>query len=153
MKSHPLVNQAEINEIIKKCLWCHVAMVDQDGLPYVLPLNFGYDDGVIYLHSSQHGRKIDILKNNNNVSIAFSTDQVLRYQSEDVACSYSMKYRSVLASGKVEFIEDPDQKVKALNFIMKQYSPKEFSYNMPSILEVCCWKVIIEKLEGRVYGY
>jgi uncharacterized protein len=153
MKNRPLTNPAEIDDIIKKCLFCHVAMVDPDGLPYVLPLNFGHDDGVIYLHSSQHGKKIGILKNNNNVCIAFNTDQVLRFQSEEVACSYSMKYRSVLAYGKVEFIEDPDEKVKALNVIMKQYSPKEFSFNMPSILEVCCWKVKIEKIEGRVYGY
>ena len=153
MKNRVLTNPSEIDAIIKKCLFCHVAMIDQDGLPYVLPLNFGYDDGVIYLHSSQHGKKIDILKNNHNVSVAFSTDHELRFQSEDVACSYSMKYRSVLASGKVEFIDDPDQKIKALNFIMRQYSPKEFSYNMPSILEVCCWKVKIEKIEGRVYGY
>jgi nitroimidazol reductase NimA-like FMN-containing flavoprotein (pyridoxamine 5'-phosphate oxidase superfamily) len=128
-------------------------MVDPDGMPYVLPFNFGYDDGVIYLHSSQHGKKIDILKKNNHVSVAFSTDLELRFQSEDVACSYTMKYRSVLASGKVEFIEDPEQKVQALNIIMKQYSPKEFVFNPPSIAEVCCWKVKVEKIEGRVYGY
>jgi len=153
MKNRILTNLSEIDGIIKKCLFCHVAMVDQNGLPYVLPLNFGYNDGIVYLHSSQHGKKIDILKNNNNVIVAFSTDHLLRFQSEDVACSYSMKYRSVLASGKVEFIEDPEQKMIALNFIMKQYSPKEFSYNMPSIHEVCCWKIVLEKIEGRVYGY
>ena len=153
MKNRPLTNPSEITDIIKKCLFCHVAMVDQKGLPYVLPFNFGYDEGVIYLHSSQHGKKIDILKNNNNVSVVFSADHLLRFQSEDVACSYSMKYRSVLASGKAEFIEDPDQKMIALNFIMKQYTQKEFHFNPPSIKEVCCWKVKIEKIEGRVYGY
>jgi len=153
MKNRALTNPSEITDIIKKCLFCHVAMVDQNGLPYVLPFNFGYDEGAIYLHSSQHGKKIDILKNNNNVCVAFSTDHLLRFQSEDVACSYSMKYRSVLASGKVEFIEDPDQKMKALNIIMKQYTQKDFRFNPPSIKEVCCWKVKIEKIEGRVYGY
>jgi uncharacterized protein len=153
MKNRPLVNPEEITAIIKKCLFCHVAMVDADGMPYVLPMNFGYGEGVIYLHSSQHGRKIDILKNNNNVCVAFNTDQELRYQSAEVACSWSMKYRSVIASGNVFFIEDPDEKKKALNFIMKQYTQKEFSYNPPSIKEVCCWKVVIDKIDGRVYGY
>jgi uncharacterized protein len=153
MKSRLLTNPSEITDIIKKCLFCHIAMVDQEGLPYVLPFNFGYDDGVIYLHSSQHGKKIGVLKNNHNVCIAFSTDHVLRYQSEDVACSYTMKYKSVIATGKVEFIEDADQKITALNFIMKQYTPKDFQYNLPSIKEVCCWKVKIDKIEGRVYGY
>jgi nitroimidazol reductase NimA-like FMN-containing flavoprotein (pyridoxamine 5'-phosphate oxidase superfamily) len=153
MKKRALSNPSEINDIIRKCQVCHIAMVDQKGLPYVLPFNFGYEDSVIYLHSSKHGKKIDILKNNNNVCIAFNTDHLLRYQSEDVACSYTMKYRSVLATGKAEFIEDPDQKMIALNFIMKQYTPKEFQYNPPSVKEVCCWKVVIDKIEGRVYGY
>jgi uncharacterized protein len=153
MKNRPLVNPEEINAIIKKCLFCHVAMVDKDGMPYVVPMNFGYGEGMIYLHSSQHGRKIDILKNNNNVCVAFSTDQELRYQSEDVACSWTMKYRSVIATGKVFFMENPDDKIKALNFIMNQYTGKEFNYNPPSIKEVCCWKVVIDKIDGRVYGY
>ena len=153
MKNRTLTNPSEITDILKKCQVCHLAMVDQNGLPYVLPFNFGYDDGVIYLHSSQHGKKIEILKNNNNVCVAFNTDHMLRFQNEEVACSYTMKYRSVLASGKVEFIEDPDQKMIALNFIMKQYTQKEFLFNPPSIKEICCWKVRVEKIEGRVYGY
>lgn len=153
MKIRPLTNPSEITDIIKKCLFCHVAMVDQNGLPYVLPFNFGYDEGVIYLHSSRQGKKIEILKNNNNVCVAFSIDHLLRFQNEGVACSYTMKYRSVLASGKVEFIEDPDQKMIAMNFIMKKYTQKEFQFNPPSIKEVCCWKVKIERIEGRVYGY
>lgn len=153
MKNRVLTNPSEINDIIKKCQVCHIAMVDQNGLPYVLPFNFGYNDGVIYLHSSQHGKKIGILKNNNNVSVAFSTDYLLRFQSEEVACSYTMKYRSVIASGKVEFIDDQDQKMLALNFIMNQYTQKKFQYNPPSVKEVCCWKIVIEKIEARVYGY
>ncbi len=153
MRRTILTNTTEIQEIIKKCIVCHVAMVDAEGMPYVVPLNFGFHDGVIYLHSSQHGKKIDILKNNPHVCIEFSTDYLLRAQSDEVACSYSMKYRSVLATGEVEFINDPDQKIAAMNIIMKQYTQREFTFNPPSIREVCCYRVNIHKLEGRVFGY
>lgn len=42
-----------------------------DGLnPYIIPLNYGYtyEDGklVIYFHCAKEGRKLDILKKNNN---------------------------------------------------------------------------------------
>jgi uncharacterized protein len=153
MKHRILTNIKEIEEIIQKCQVCHVAMVDQEGKPYIVPMNFGFKEGVIYLHSSRVGKKIRILESNPEVCVEFSTDYLLRYQNENVACSWSMKYRSVLAYGKVTFIEDDLQKVNHLNLIMKNYTPEEFKYNPPSIREVCCWKVLVERFEGRVFGY
>jgi uncharacterized protein len=153
MHHHFISNQAEIDEIIKKCEVCYVSMVDENSQPYVLPFNFGYNEGVIYLHSSQKGHKIDILRKNPSVCIAFSTDHQLRYQSEQMACSYSMKYRSVLAFGKVEFIDDMDQKVEFLNIVMSHYTDREFKYSAPSLREVCTYKVKVDKFTAKVYGY
>jgi len=153
MRSNQLVKQEDIDAIIKKCNVCHIGMIDNGGQPYVLPMNFGYENGVIYLHSSQKGRKIDILKVNPQVCIEFSTDYLLRFQSEEVACSYSMKYRSVLAYGKVEFVEDPTDKIAHLNIVMKNYTPLPFTYGLPSLKEVSCWKVKVERFEGKVFGY
>ena len=106
MKNRVITLQDEKERIISSCDSCNVAMVDESGKPYVIPMNFGYHNHLIYLHSSQRGKKIDILKKNNSVCVSFSTDHLLRWQSEKVACSYSMKYRSVLAFGYVEFIEE-----------------------------------------------
>jgi uncharacterized protein len=153
MKSKAIDKKEEVIDIIKKCQVCHVAMVDPEGKPYIVPMNFGFEGGVIYLHSSRVGKKIGILKNNPQVCIEFSTDYLLRYQNENVACSWSMKYRSVLAHGKVTFIDDELEKVHHLNIIMKNYTPKEFKFNPPSLREVCCWKVDVENFEGRVFGY
>jgi uncharacterized protein len=153
MRRRTVTDLKEIVEIISKCLVCHVAMVDPEGLPYVVPMNFGFEEGVIYLHSSQKGKKIDSLRNNPRVCIEFSTDYVLRAQSEEVACSYSMKYRSVLVYGEVEFIEDYDEKAEAMNRVMKHYTSREFQYNPPSVHEVCCYKVKVHKFDGRVFGY
>ncbi len=148
-----ITEQNEIDEIINKCEVCYVSMVDENNQPYVLPFNFGYVNGEIYLHSSRKGHKIDILKKNPAVCIAFSTDHQLRYQSEQVACSYSMKYRSVLAFGKVEFIEDMEQKIEFLNVVMSHYTHRDFKYNPPALREVCTYKVKVEKFTAKVYGY
>lgn len=148
-----ITDQQEIDAIINKCEVCYVSMVDENNLPYVLPFNFGYDDGVIFLHSSQKGQKINILKNNPSVCIAFSTDHKLRYQSEQVACSYSMKYRSVLAFGKVEFIDDHEEKTAFLTKVMSHYTNREFIFNAPALREVCTYKVKVEKFTAKIYGY
>lgn len=153
MKNIEITDKAEIEEILKSILICHVAVVD-DNLPYVFPMNFGYDNNSIYIHSAPKGRKIDILKKNNNVSISFEKDGILNIRDKDVACSYSMKFKSVIIFGKVTFIEDFDEKVKALNFIMKQYTKRDdFTYNAPAVNGVAVMKIEIDKLTARKRGY
>ncbi|MFA8299616.1 MAG: pyridoxamine 5'-phosphate oxidase family protein [Hyphomicrobiales bacterium] len=149
-KKQPLLNRDEIEAIIKKCEVCYVSMVSPEGEPYVIPMNFGYADNTIYMHSALSGKKIDILRNNPNVCIVFSTDHELRAQNETVACSYSMKFRSALVFGKVELIELRDDKINALNVIMGQYTSVEnFKYSEPAIKNVLAMKVKILKMEGR----
>lgn len=152
MKNRKVTLKEELERIILKCDVCNLSMVDGN-LPYVIPMNFGYADDKIYFHSSKEGRKIDILRRNTNVCISFSTDHQLRYQSENVACSYSMKYRSVLAKGNVSFIDSMEEKEEALSIIMKNYSDLDFAFNMPAVRDVAVFVVNIETLEGRAYGY
>ncbi len=152
MRSKYVTKPSEIEDILNKCDVCYVGMVDQNQEPYVVALNYGYRDNCLYLHSAKTGRKIEILKTNNKVCVALSTDHLLRAQHEAVACSYAMHYRSVVIHGHVEFIEDNDQKMEALNIIMKHYTGHEFSYNLPAVREVEVYKVIIEKIQARQLG-
>ena len=153
MRRRDIDNRDELTDIIKRCQWCHLAMVDTDGSPYVIPMNFGFRDGIIYMHGAGAGKKISALIKNSYVCVNFSTDHLLRYQNEDVACSWSMNYRSVLVYGKAEFISGDEDKIDALNIIMAQYSGKTFKFNQPSIREVKVWKIPVEKIEGRAFGY
>lgn len=152
MRLRAIINRAEQEEIIRRCQYCHVAMADHDGTPYVLPMNFGYRDGVIYLHGAQEGKKIRVLEQRPSVCINFTSDTELRYQNEQVACSWNMKYRSVLCYGDVEFIESAEEKVAALDIIMAQYSSREFRYNPPSIREVKVWRIRVLRFEGRAFA-
>lgn len=153
MKSRTLTFLPEIERIIAKCSFCSLAMVDAANKPYVINMNFGYRDKTVYFHCAPTGKKIDILKNNPHVSVGFSCDHELRFQNSDVACSYSMKYRSVLGYGKVEFVTDALEKTSALDIIMKQYTESEYRYSDPAIENVCVFKVELDTIEGRAYGY
>lgn len=153
MRSNWITEQPEMFQVIKKCDVCYVSMVDQNNMPYVVPFNFGVKDGFIYLHSSPKGKKTDILRQNNNVCIAFSTDHQLKYQNETVGCSYAMRYRSVLVYGQIEFIEKWEDKIEAMNIVMRQYTEREFTFNAPAIREVCAYKVVITEMTGKMLGY
>jgi len=132
---------------------CNIGMIDELGLPYVLPFNFGVSDGYIWFHCGNEGKKMVSLRNNPNICVAFSGDYELGHRHEEVACSYFMKYKSVLVSGAVEFIEDAEQKRYGMNVIMKHYTGKDdFSYNNPAILNVVIFRLKIENVTGRMYG-
>jgi len=153
MKNKLIGSRQEMDAIIRKCLFCNISMVDEEGRPYVIPMNFGYKDEIFYFHGSSKGRKVDILKKRPDVCLSLSTDHELRYVNEEVACSWSMRYRSVLAFGKAEFVEDPDEKIRCLDIIMSQYSGKPFTYSMPAVKDVMVFRVRVDKMEGRSYGY
>lgn len=153
MRTKNLDNHNDIITIISRCQVCHVAMVDPEGKPYLLPMNFGFADDIIYLHSAQEGKKIDCLKINPSVCVNFTTDHELLFQDKEVGCSYSMKYSSVLCYGTVEFIEDTEQKRQALDIVMKQYTDGKFTYNPPSMREVNCWIVKVDRFDGRIHRH
>ncbi|HHX31554.1 MAG TPA: pyridoxamine 5'-phosphate oxidase family protein [Bacteroidales bacterium] len=152
MRTVSVSDLSSVEEIIKSCDICNVGMVDSSGVPYVLPMNFGYKEGVIYLHSAQEGSSVSMLEVNPNVCITFCSNTKLVWQNEEVACSYRMRCESAICHGKVVFEEDFDEKVKALNIIMSQYSSREFNYSDPSVNNVKIWKVAIDKHSAKKFG-
>ncbi|MCW3785024.1 pyridoxamine 5'-phosphate oxidase family protein [Plebeiibacterium sediminum] len=151
MKTVEHLDNERIEKIIRKCDVCFVGVIDGD-VPYVLPMNFGFKDNVIYLHSAPGGRVIEALNNNNNICVTFSTDHELAFQHPEVACSYRMKSKSVVAWGKVVFQEDMAKKEEALNIIMEQYSDKKFTYSEPAIRNVKIWEVPIDNVSCKEFG-
>lgn len=152
MKTVAIEDQQRVEEILSRCDICFVGITDLEGNPYVIPMNFGYRDGVIYLHSGPTGSSIDMLGRNNNVCIAFSVDHELVFQHPKVACSYRMKAKSVICRGQVNFIDNLDDKREALNILMAHYSSREFIYSDPAVRNVKIWEVPIEKVTAKEYA-
>jgi len=147
-----IIELDELEAILKKCKICRVGMVDVD-TPYVLAMNFGYEDQTLWLHCAKEGKKVDILKHNNKVCIEFDTDHKLFARHEQVACSWRFAYRSVLIHGNALFIEDYDEKIRGLKIFMKNYSDKEFDFSKPSVDNIHIIKVPVESITGRSFEY
>ncbi|MDR0970014.1 MAG: pyridoxamine 5'-phosphate oxidase family protein [Lentimicrobiaceae bacterium] len=153
MNSKKLAELSEIESIIHKSTYCTVGMIDENGLPYVLPMNFGYADQTLYLHCGSKGKKINAFRKNKQVCVNFCTNTELHYRDVEIACSYSMKYRSAVLYGSVEFIEDLEEKERCLRIIMQQYTIESVRFSVPALKNVCVIKVPAERLEGRALGY
>ncbi|MGI6464195.1 pyridoxamine 5'-phosphate oxidase family protein [Methanobacterium sp.] len=85
-----------IQEILNQSPACRIALCD-NGKPYIVPMKFAYHDHSLYLHSAINGRKIDILRKNNNICSKWNTEIGL-VQSE-TPCDWGMNYMSVIGSG------------------------------------------------------
>lgn len=152
MRTIFLEDQTDIDEIIKGCRTCFLGLCGENNQPYVVPMNFGYADGVIYLHSGPEGRKWDLMTKNPKACVTFCLGDELAYQDEHVACSWRMKSKSVIAEGRLEFIDDFDQKLEVMHILMGQYSDKKFKFNAPAIQNVGVFKLNIEKIQGKSFG-
>jgi hypothetical protein len=154
MKPRVNLSQTEVDAIINSCEVCVVGMIDLKGNPYVLPFNFGYKNGKLFIHSGPDGKKIDAWKSDPRVCVSFSSDYKMNIRHENVACSYSMKYKSVLIHGNIKPITSIDEKAAVLNIIMEKYSgKKDFTYSQPALVNVCVFQIDISEIESRAYLY
>lgn len=142
-----------IEGIIKDCQICHLSMVDGNK-PYLVAMNFGYKDKTLYFHSAHMGKKLEILAENNNVSVFFTTGTEVFYRHHQVACSWRQKYKSVQVFGKVEFIEEYEQKIEALKVFMSNFEEDfEFKFSKPSVDNIKVFKVAIDEWTARSFEY
>ena len=146
-KDRKITSKNDIESILNRALVARVA-VSEDNKPYVIPMNFGYQDDCLYLHSAQEGKKIEILRENNNV--CFEVDYGHELLVADIPCNWVMKYYSVIGFGKAFFIDDLAEKRAALDIIMHKYAHESsFEYPLPNLKNTCVIKVKITAITGK----
>ena len=114
-----------IKNIISKCQVVRVAMC-KDDVPYLVPLNYGYEfkDGelILYCHCTNKGKKLDILDENPNVFIEIDNEKDVI--AGNTPYEFGLEYFSIMSPGKVEFIHNIYDKIHGLNKIMEHYTSK-----------------------------
>ncbi len=129
MREREVTDINEIKEIIDKCLYLHLGLVDGDE-PYIVPMNYGYvfdeDKLVLYLHTAKRGYKLDLIKKNPKVFFEMCCDTV--QFDGDIACRYGMTYSSVMGKGTAEIVEDIEEKKHSLTVLMKTQTGKDFDF-------------------------
>ncbi len=149
-KEQEIKDIKEIEEIIRKAQVCRLGLA-VDNTPYVVPVNFGYDAGenCIYVHCAKEGRKLDMIKRNNTVCFEMDVDMEISGR-EKMPCNWSTAFRSVIGYGNAFIIDDFDEKRRALDFIMKQYSSEtSFEYSKKSVENVGIVRIVITNLTGK----
>lgn len=114
-----------------------------DGDPYIVPINFNFEDDYIYSHSLP-GLKIEALRKNPRACV--QVDEV-----ESDLC-----WRSVLAFGNFEEVWNQSERKELLGKLLKQFpmlTPVESAIAADgSALEVVVYRIRIDRLTGVSEG-
>lgn len=120
----------QILEILDKSKVLHLGLVD-DGMPYVVPMNYGYamEDGklTIYLHGATQGYKLDVMRKNPVCCFEMECE-VVPFEGK-IACQYGTAYYSLMGRGEITIVEDAAEKIKAMSLLMKTQTGKDFTFN------------------------
>lgn len=143
-----LTERSDIDSVIRRSETCRLAMADQ-GEPYLVTMHFGYDGSGLYFHSAPEGKKIDILKKNPRVWFEFHISGDL-YRPKRGSCGWTTEYESVMGAGKVVFINDEEEKRRAMDILMNQYAPGEdYDYDPAVLNRTLLFRVDIRSLSGK----
>jgi len=150
-KDREVTDIKAIEEILLQCKTCHVAMVD-DGLPYVVPMSYGYKfvcDGVLelYLHSASEGRKLDILRRNNNVCFEVSCEG--EPVNAETPCNSGYYFSSIIGFGEAVFIKDTDEKCEALSIMFKHQADRDVKFTGDQAERLCVFKIVSADFIGK----
>ena len=124
MKYHMIRRDKEITDeetlkkILKTTKYVTLAMVKENE-PYLVSLSHGYDEEnhCIYIHSAKNGKKLDFMR----ASPVVWGQALLDHGYVEIECSHN--YASVMFSGKVSFIEDKEERWKAISLMTRQLDP------------------------------
>lgn len=136
--------------VLEQILWqgqiCQLAIPDQP-VPYLVPMNYGYGNGILYFHCADRGRKIDLLRQQPLVSFCIVVDPGV--VAAEQACHWGARFRSVIGYGRVEFVENEADKITALRLLMAQYSDEEFTFPQEQVAATTIFRLVIEKMAGK----
>lgn len=133
--------------ILQKATSGTLALLGDNGYPYAVPLSYVYSDGKLYFHSAMDGHKVDAIRNCDKASFCVIDRDDVKPQQ------YTTYFRSVIAFGKIQIVEDEELRLAAARLLGNRYNPdhddalqKELENGFKRMLVIC---LDIEHLTGK----
>ena len=141
-KEKAITDHIEMKKILTETKYITIAMCSNKE-PYLITLSHGYEQehNIIYFHCASEGKKIDILKQNNIV-----WGQALQDKGYvEGKCDHL--WATVMFRGTVSFIDDADEKLHALEVMIKQLEQNPEQVMKKQITEKSLKRVNIGRID------
>jgi nitroimidazol reductase NimA-like FMN-containing flavoprotein (pyridoxamine 5'-phosphate oxidase superfamily) len=153
-KEREITDRDELIAILEEADVCRIAIHDEPA-PYIVTMNFGYETGgetALFFHCAVEGRKLDLLAGNDTVG--FEMDVGHELVRGEKPCQWSMKYRSIVGTGRVAEILGEKAKKAALDRIMDHYGfgEREKTYDDAALQRTKILKLTVGEMTGKRRG-
>ena len=141
----------DVLAILDKCEVLRLGLCAADR-PYIVPMNFAYEavneELFIYLHTASSGKKLDMIAENNNV--CFEADCSYKTVEAGAACDWSAEYESVIGEGVIKILKGEEQKIKALDALMKKHGfAGKPGYKPAALKAVTILQIHVKSITGK----
>lgn len=144
-------DKATVYDILDSALVAHVAYV-MDGQPFCTPTGFWREGDHLYWHGSSASRMVRFQSPGVPVCVTVThLDALVLARS---GFHHSVNYRSVMAFGTARLVEDPDEKLRAMDgFVDRFYPGRSASLRPPNMQEIKATAFVvmpIEQASGKI---
>ena len=150
-KDKEIKDEKQIRKMLNQCKVMRLGMSVQD-VPYVVPLNFGYqwDEGRLTLcfHGAKEGRKWDMIRANPKVAFELDGGHA-PISGGDCPCEYGYGFFSVMGEGTAEAVHDPEEKKALLSQLMLHQTGRMFSFTDGQAESVFVGKIQVHSYSAK----
>lgn len=150
-KDRQIIDVSQIKDFILSEQILRVGFQDKDDI-YIVPVNYGFiiedEKYVFYFHGAKAGRKYELAKL--NPKVGFEIDGKYSLVDGELACDYTARFQSVIGNGILSLVENQEEKVLALNSIMKQTTQNsEWTYSKEMLNGVAIFRLDVENFSCK----
>ncbi|RLI15136.1 pyridoxamine 5'-phosphate oxidase family protein, partial [Candidatus Bathyarchaeota archaeon] len=83
--------------------------------------------------------------------VCFQVEEVGRFLPGEAPCKFGVEYRSVIAYGRVRFLEEAEEKLEALRLLLRKYGASEAAEALSEEMlgGVLVGEIRVEEMTGR----
>lgn len=141
------LSQEECEQILSAGKRGVLAVLGDDGYPYAVPLDYVFEDGHLFFHSAVAGHKLDAIRAYDKCSFCVLSEP------EENEGQWWLTWKSVIAFGRVQVIDDEQRKLARLTALGYKYYPTKDEVDPlveRSARRVQMLELTIEHLSGKV---
>lgn len=95
-----------------------LALAEEGGFPYAVPLSYVYTGDKLYFHCAKSGHKLELIRQNLKASFCVVD------QDQIVPEEYTTYFRSAIVFGELRVMEDGPEKRAAIEALAAKYDPE-----------------------------
>lgn len=141
-RSDLAISEEETRELIAASKFAVLCLVDPNGLPYGIPMDYIYKGDYLYFHGAKEGRKIDSMKDKPRGCAVILGDTIV------IPEKFGRKYTSAIVEGAIELIDDPETKRQVMTWVVESNSP-DYREKGKAIIERMLDRVMIYKMKAE----